>query len=336
MGIFTKFKQMFSKNIEHDEMYDSELVHLYSRQPAVFHIGYNIVVRPGFNAVFVVRDRVTDVLPSGKYRIGMESLPITFHKLKLDKIRKNGNPMKFKADVYFVNSATFKGLAFNSDYAYINKTKELGKVVAYAEGTYDLQVQDAGDLVAYLLLDRAYVTNKQSLDILGRLVGNNVNKLLEKSNMTIKDIFKTPKTAEQYINEHIINGLPQIGVNVENVALKYFNINSKLQQKINNSIEDEKEFVTEYQDFSKDDVTVATLDPSTFVVENNTEELTTKTEVDDYVVERNTPLAKVEGVTPTTNEPVQVSYRDCPNCGQQVEQGDNFCKKCGFNLDSLQ
>ncbi len=335
MGIFAYFKKMFNKNIENDEMYDGEFVHLYSRNPATFEVGYNIVVRPGFNAVFVARDRVTDVLPPGKYRIGLESLPLTFHRLKMDRVRKNSKPRnKFKADLYFVNINAFKGLTFDSDYPYINKTKELGKVIAYAEGTYDAQVTDPGDFVCYLLLDRAYVTNNVAIKILGLNVGNNVNKTLEKSKMKVTDIFKSPSSAEQLLNEKLAGAFMSIGVNVSDIKLKYFNISSKSKQKIDESITQEQTFVEEYKEFSQNDTPTMDVDPSTFVVENNTEQLTTKAEPSEYTVEQSVETSAPSSASVAgTNQ--ALGKKTCPNCNALIDATAKFCQNCGFNVDAL-
>ena len=341
---------MFNKNIENDEEYDGELVHLYSKNQTYFNIGYNIVVRPGFNAVFVVRDRVTDVLPSGKYRLSLEGLPITFHKLKLDRIGKKKMPTKFKADLYFVNTNPFKEIEFNGSKPYLNKTKEYGKVVAYAEGSVTLQVQDAGDFVSYLLVDRPYVTNKISLGICKDFIGNLVNKMLEKSNMTIKDIFKSPATAANYVNENINNELKDYGISVSEVQLKSFDIKNKVQQKINEKIEEEKTFV---EDYIKVDPTskIDEMEPK-FIVENSEETLNQeeirKEEVqpqtnDDF----ETISQEVQSVEePTIEQPPQEQFTPpqdtsspatitCPNCGEHIANNGHFCPNCGFNLDSL-
>ncbi|MBP5651240.1 MAG: SPFH domain-containing protein [Clostridia bacterium] len=349
MGLFSYFKRMFNKNIENDEEYDGELVHLYSKNQTYFNIGYNIVVRPGFNAVFVVRDRVTDVLPSGKYRLSLEGLPITFHKLKLDRIGKKKMPTKFKADLYFVNTNPFKEIEFNGSKPYLNKTKEYGKVVAYGEGSVTLQVQEAGDFVSYLLVDRPYVTNKISLGICKDFIGNAVNKMLEKSNMTIKDIFKSPATAANYVNENINNELKNYGISVSEVQLKSFDIKNKVQQKINEKIEEEKTFV---EDYIKVDPTskIEEMEPK-FVVENSEETLNQeeihKEEVqpqpnDDFEtinqevqsVENPVVEQPQEQFTPPqdTSSPATIT---CPNCGEHIANNGHFCPNCGFNLDSL-
>lgn len=350
MGLFSYFKRMFNKNIENDEEYDGELVHIYSKNQTYFNIGYNIVVRPGFNAVFVVRDRVTDVLPSGKYRLSLEGLPITFHKLKLDRIGKKKMPTKFKADLYFVNTNPFKEIEFNGSKPYLNKTKEYGKVVAYAEGSVTLQVQEAGDFVSYLLVDRPYVTNKISLGICKDFIGNLVNKMLEKSNMTIKDIFKSPATAANYVNENINNELKDYGISVSEVQLKSFDIKNKVQQKINEKIEEEKTFV---EDYIKVDPTskIEEMEPK-FIVENSEETLNQeeigKEEVqpqtnDDFesisqevqnVEEPVIEQSQQEQFTPPqdTSSPATIT---CPNCGEHIANNGHFCPNCGFNLDSL-
>ena len=353
MGLFSYFKKMFNKNIENDEEYDGELVHLYSKNQTYFNIGYNIVVRPGFNAVFVVRDRVTDVLPSGKYRLSLEGLPITFHKLKLDRIGKKKAPTKFKADLYFVNTNPFKDIQFNGSKPYLNKTKEYGRVVAYSEGSLTLQVQEAGDFVSYLLVDRPFVTNKISLGICKDFVGNAVNKMLEKSNMTIKDIFKSPATAANYVNENINNELKDYGISVSEVQLKSFDIKNKVQQKITENVEEEKTFVEDYIKVNPTSK-IDEMEPK-FVVENSEESVNqeqTQQEVQSQPEENfdttfDTTIEEIESVSNSVaDEPQDVPFDSnqelsspatitCPNCGEHISNGGHFCPNCGFNLDSL-
>ena len=356
MGLFTKFKKMFEKNVEIDESCDSELVHLYSMQPASFHIGYNILVRPNFNAVFVIRDRVTDVLPPGKYRLGLEGLPLTFHKLKLDRLTKKGMPKKFKADLYFVNTNAFSDFKFNGDVPYINKTKDFGKVVAYTEGTCTMQVDDAGNLISYLLIDRPYATNKTTQKDCAILIGNYVNKYLEKTNLTIKEIFKNPKQAGEMVSESLDGKLKDYGIMVKNISLKYFDINSRVQKQLSESIGEEKSFVEDYSKISATSEEIEEMEPK-FVVENNVDELTQRQEeevqphVENYAVpeqheEDATWQAVEQDVQPRPqldnpiNTPQNIYEKSpttitCPNCGKYIAGGGHFCPNCGFNLDSL-
>lgn len=332
MGIFSYFKKMFNKNIENDEMYDNELVHIYSRRPSTFEIGYNIVVRPGFCAVFVARDKVTDVLSSGKYRIGIESLPLTFKRLKIDRTRNGKYPSKFKADLYFVNLNIFKDLTFFSNIPYVKKSKSAGRVTAFSEGTFNAQVSEAGDFVSYLLLDRAYINNKLTLEILGNNIGNSINKILEKSDIEVEDIFKNPKNAQQYLVENIANNIADMGIDIKDIQLKYFNITTRVKQKIDESIESEKNFVEQYKEFRQNDINDFDIDPQKFVVENNTQELTSQFQPVEYSVQKDTAPKPMPSEQQLARD---ISTINCPNCNQTINANSNFCQFCGFKVDAL-
>ena len=168
--------------------------------------------------------------------------------------------------------------------------------------------------------------------------------------MTIKDIFKSPATAANYVNENINDELKDYGISVSEVQLKSFDIKNKVQQKINEKIEEEKTFV---EDYIKVDPTskIEEMEPK-FIVENSEETLNQeeirKEEVqpqtnDDFetisqevqsVEEPAIEQPQQEQFTPPqdTSSPATIT---CPNCGEHIANNGHFCPNCGFNLDSL-
>ena len=323
---------MFNKNIENSEEYDDELVHLYSKQPATFNIGYNIVVRPGFNAVFVVKDRVTDVLPSGKYRIAYDGLPLTFHKLKLDKLTDKAMPKKIKADLYFVNINLFKDFAFNGDVPYYNKTKEFGRVVAYAQGSCTMQVQDAGDFVSFLLVDRAYVTNKIATKFSSCYIGNICNKLLEKSKLNIKQIFENPQSATEYLNTNINGYLNDFGVTVSDTKLLSFDVNTRAQKKMGTITPAAQVEQPNLNEDVKTSEMVDDMQPR-FIVENSEQSVPEM----PNEIENDLSLPSVDNNsinnTNLESETPEIEHLTCSNCGAELQPHAHFCSNCGFKID---
>lgn len=241
MGLFTKIKNIFSKNIECGDEVENHFIYFYPLKNRIVNIGSNIVVRPGYNAVFVYGDKVCDVLPSGKHKIGNTTLPITFDRLKLNKPNKYDNlPKKFKADIYFVNTNLNKEVDFNSDIPFVAKSETFGKVKGYCEGVFDMQVVQPEKVMKFMLADCAYLKNKQGIKKLKLLVGNEVNRGLEKSHLHFSEVLMQPQTLYDYFNPAMNDKILFTGISVNNVEVTSLRLNRKMQEKVAEYLESQK------------------------------------------------------------------------------------------------
>ena len=233
MGLIAKLKSIFKKNIDCSGELNDKFFHFYTTSGRVVKLNSHIIVKEGFCAVMVCKDKVTDVLCSGKHKIDNSTIPLTFKLMKLYKIDEHGNsPHSFKCDFYFVNLSTQPGFVFTSNVPIVKRKDPLGKVVAYSEGVADIVVEDPGKLVQYLLVDNAYIKDKQALKEISLEIGNAVNKCLEK----VDAPFETLLTNSVYINSFLSSKLALsfefMGLKVSNITLHSFSMPAKLQKKV--------------------------------------------------------------------------------------------------------
>ena len=144
---------MFSKNIDVAEAVRDKIFYLYTTKSRVITIGANIIVPNGFSAVFVCKDKVSDILPQGKFAISGVTLPKTFKRMGLTYANKKGKfPKTFNADLYFVKNIPIETMEFESCIALRKTSKRFGRVKAQSEGVFDLTIEDSGKLLKYLLI----------------------------------------------------------------------------------------------------------------------------------------------------------------------------------------
>ena len=79
MRLISYLMSIFSKDLECKEDISNHFVYFFDVKKAI-KVNSNIIVPDGFDAVFVAKDTVCDLLRSGKHRINNASLPVLFNK----------------------------------------------------------------------------------------------------------------------------------------------------------------------------------------------------------------------------------------------------------------
>ena len=93
MGIFSRLKELFNKNIECDADMNNHIVFLLKNKKFLY-INKNIIVRDGTNCVVVYKSKVADVILPGKYKINEQVISETFRRAKVEKFGKKGKSIK--------------------------------------------------------------------------------------------------------------------------------------------------------------------------------------------------------------------------------------------------
>lgn len=250
MGFIKNFFKRFSKNIEPREDISNVLVYMHPIRKRVVKVNATIDIQPNFAVVVVLNDKVTDVLSSGRHKVNGSTMPVTFQRLKLGKPTKRGNYKKwFKADIYFVNLKTFQGFKYLSDDPFYTKSDKFGRIKGYSEGLCNLTVKDAEELINYLLKRTTKIKPQYAEKEAGILVGNAVNKLIEKSKLHFSDILLKPEKLNKYLNPMVNEHLKEQGISVESVELHSLQLTKKVQKRVNEFLSNKAAFTTNGNSF---------------------------------------------------------------------------------------
>ncbi len=318
MGLLAKLKSMFNKNIDCSKDLDGVFFHVLPMSKPI-PIGCNIIVKEGYQAIFVCKNKVTDILQEGKHKLDNNTIPYTFRRLKLYKIDKHGNmPKKFKCDIYFIEKGKIQNFGFSSAQPYIEKSERFGKVFAYCEGICDFTIENAQKLLEYLLLEHAYVKDKKAILDISSIIGNGVNEILEESPMTFEKILTDNEDVYMYINTNIEKKLGFCGLKCEKVRLNSMEVSSKVQKKIDEYLKMHNEYKRQFS--SSNEFQLKEVYRTLEVQEND---------------EISMSLAHDEEVPSYLNREDLVKHpkKQCLYCGNYINQRAKFCEFCGFEQD---
>lgn len=345
MSIFSKLKSLFNKSIECGDELNGRLLYLYPLKGRVVHINAHIIVNNGYSAVFVINDRVSDVVSSGKHKINGSILPTTFAKLKLDKPTRNGNYQKrFKADIYYVSNTIMERVEYSSVEPFYAKSDKFGRIKGYAEGFCNLQIYDPETLLKVLLVEKPFVTNKESKTLITNIVGNEVNKLLAKSKISFTELILNPKSVNQVLNPIISEKTENFGIRISNIEVSSLKLNRRLQKKVS-------EFLAQRSHFDKQfENTGIKFEPQNIVP--NKVEVTANTEAEAEITNNTTnsnpnapqifrrggnvsaPVAntnyETEKIDSSENILSNNNKKVCKFCGETIDAKFMFCPVCGF------
>ena len=304
-------KNFFNKNIECLDKIKNNLIYLYPKR--TIHVGKTILVPNDAVAVFVYKDRVSDVLGAGKYIINDGTLVETFARMNSRRFKKkNGffkSIKKFTADIYFISLEERNFFEFHSDIPFVFKTKEFGRVSGYTAGMCSLKMFKPELLVEKLLDIYAYFKKGVFEKETGFIIGNVINRVLEKINVDFSNILVHTEEVGHYIDGEIEFAFDNLGFRVRNVDIEAMEFGKKHQLQIN-----------EYMASSK-------LKNSEFEIGN----LKISDEVLDYQKSR-ADKEKISG-----NESTELSFAlntttICKYCGAEINNLFKKCPVCGKKL----
>ena len=305
MGIINSIKKMFTKNIDCSEVLENTPFHFYSQKNRVVYVGANIIVKDGYEAVFVCNNKVTDVLMEGKHSIIASNLPKTFRRLRLLTAKDGKFASSFKVDIYFISVGTIKGLKFCSTMPYVQRSKRFGRVKAFAEGSFDLKIVDTKKFFKYLLLERPYILDTQFEPIMSEEVGNVVVEKLLDSDKKFMEILTVREDVYNLLNFNQI-APPFMGCEFLNVTLKSMRVPAKLEEKISVELEKRRAETTQIN-------------------------LHYGTNLDDTLIEiTNKPVTEnvnIENPLPQEKTP---KLKKCISCGENISAEAKFCPNCGM------
>jgi len=315
MGLFKKLKEIFNKNIECGDEIDSRIVYLLKKR--YLYINKNIFVREKNACVVVYKGRVCDVVFSGKYRINQDSIPETYGKAKIEKQQSKGKKIKrIRVELFFVNLEEFKQFSYISDSPFKSKTSGFGKVKGCLAGTCNIKVLDAGDLIKYLVGHFCKLKNKNINSKIELLVGNKINKLIQKNKVALEMLLNNQEYVESLINTDMQDALDKQGVFISNVKLKAVNFTKRHRGKVNEYLS------TRPNNIQKFDVNTL---------------LSSKVSVEDLKIPVRTEVVRHTAYHSTMQQNNQsqsfTNYIVCDKCQKKNSVNAKICINCGNKLN---
>ncbi len=313
MGLFKKLKELFNKNIECGDEIDSRLVFRLNKRK--LYLSKNIYVREKNACVIVYKGRVCDVVFTGKYRINGDSIPETYGKAKIERQTKKGYKIKkIKADIYYVNLEEFKHFNYVSNNPFKSKSTTFGKVKGCLAGTCNVKILDAGSIVKALIAHKGKIKNKEINNKLSLIVGNKVNKLIQKNKIPTDMVLNNQEYVESIINTDMQDALDREGLFISNVKLKSVNFAKKHQGKVNEYLSTHKTNVPTF-DIKK-----------TLGIEE-------KAEI-RVPVSASVQKATNNSIMQTTQKtPISEDFSICKVCNKKNVKGAKICINCGTKFD---
>lgn len=359
MGIISYLKGLFNKDLECKEDISNHFVYFFPLTKLI-KVNSNIIVPAGFEAVFVVKDTVCDVLKEGKHKITNASLPVLYSKLKLARPKKNGRyTKKFKCDIYFVNLSDIS-TNFIGENPFVLKSYTFGKVKGYAEGMVDFRVVDSLSLIERLLIELPYIKNGKAISILGTVVGDEINSALESSDTKFRDIITHPNVIHKYLAQEMENKLDYMGIRILDAEISALRLNKKIQEKVSKYLENKIDFDEQIENFSTEKTTFTfnnkaekvavesgtMIDNGAHVEEldakivNDLRNVTPKEKAKDILFNRSDPsiLFKNKGNV-RTEAKVDSDFssvptkKQCKFCNATIDVKLPVCPNCGFRQD---
>lgn len=316
MGLIAKIKEFFNKNIECGDKLDNRIVYLHRKK--YIYLNKNILVGENSAAVVVYRNKVTDVIFAGKYRINQESIPETYARAKIAyKKSKNYRVKHLRADVYFVKTSELVDFKFFSDEPFYLKSKNLGKVQGYLEGYCNLKILDPQAIIRALIFETGYVKDGTEYQDIGLWVGNKVKKTIEKNKIPIDSLLTDTKSVDSMLNANMEFALDDIGLFASNIRLKALDFPKKYQGKVNKFMMQNKKNI-KMPSYNQDNIS--------------------NEKVGALVTKGSEQNAQAQSQTKTTMQNPDNSLKitkfiRCNKCGTNNMLSAHICTNCGNKLD---
>ncbi|MBE5736652.1 MAG: hypothetical protein E7356_04820 [Clostridiales bacterium] len=314
MGLITKLKDIFNKNIECGSEIDDRIV-FHLKKKKYLHLNKNIFVREKNVCVIVYKGKACDLILEGKHKIYHDTIPETYSRARIEHSEKSGIKIKkIRADIYYVNTNDMRSFEYRSDVPFKSKTSRFGKVKGCLAGKCTVKVFDSIALIKTLLSKYGKIRNKDVAAEIGLIIGNKINHIVQKQKIPIDMILTNQEYCEQVVNTEIQDSLDKEGLFVSNIKLKAVDFNKRNKKKVNEYISSHP---TAVKPISVNSVLGATPQPDA------------KVRINMPTIGRNVRGA-VQGSVATHNVD---NFKVCRVCRKKNSAAATICNNCGSMLN---
>ncbi|MBE5738538.1 MAG: hypothetical protein E7354_02290 [Clostridiales bacterium] len=313
MGLISKLKDLFNKNIECSIDADANIIFPLKKKKYLF-VKKNIVVKDDFACVLVYKSRVAEVLNPGKYKINSENLPTLFDMADMHKKKKKG-VKKIRADVYYICKKEFKDFYFISDSPFVSKSNEMGKVKGCLQGICTIKAIDSEQLMRCVLSKLSRPNIKKINHLLSLIVGNVVNKKIKKLKITANELLTNAKSLEAVINTELEDAYDRQGIFVKDVKLKAVNFSKRYKKKVG-------EYMAHHRRMVRNSVNPENrVRPFQYVSQNRA------------MSQNSAPVVTNNHVVDTATAHDEFKpFKICDRCGVENSIDSKICNNCGKNF----
>lgn len=343
MGLFSRLFGRFSKAIQCGDDFDQHIIYMHPKSGKKIKINENILVGGNSLAIFVCRDKISDILYPGKFKLNGATLPETFKRLRLDKDASKGEvPKAFKADIYFVNMKEFHDAVIDAYAPFIFRNTPFGKVRGYPEGLFNFKIVDASELIKTLLIENPYIKNGFAQKQIQIWVGDAVSEMLEKLGMSFVDILSQNEHVNEELSSHIMAAVEGLGISIMGIRLESIKLPKKQQLEISEYLANQPTSPVNYLTAEQ---ALEQIEQPTPIKES---EISRKIRPLENVVKNNEPTdfnpqefrrgTNPEFVNPNVKPTVELQTENlsmptqkvCKYCGAKMNIDCKFCPECGF------
>lgn len=310
--MFAGLKKIFNKNIECGEKLIGKFLYFYPSRFGKFHVNRNIIIPSDFVVVVVCKGRVTDLLQAGKHTLNESTLLGTYRFMRVGRFSKSGKqPTTINIDLYFVYTKAIKFFAFFSDIPFKKKSRQFGVVKGKANGVCTLQITEPIKFIEALLIGHGYVTQSIAESEVGLVIGNHVNKLIEKARFDFEDVLNDKGMITSYLSDKLEIEYDKVGFRIYLVELKSLNINKSKRAQVNKYIADKK---LAESAFAKEALSLL---KGGFVNSNEKSAFLANTDSAETTAQKMSSSYSISGT------------KVCPNCAVEYSVMFKFCPHCG-------
>jgi hypothetical protein len=268
----------------------------------------------------------------------------------LGKPSKHGNYKKrFKASVFYVNLNEVESLNYSSNSPFYLNSEKFGRVKGFCEGKCSIKVENSEELINFLLRYVAKMKPSVIKTQISGLIGNAVNKVLEKSKLNFADVLLRPQLLEQ-LNDEVSKLVSEYGIYVKTLSLYALKLSGKMQKKVNEFLSNRANFNYNEGIEIKSDLTITPQveesepQPVMQIKEEKTESVAVEQPqkpVPNSLLNRRMASGgvietgqngKITLPNFNANDILNNSnnLKQCKFCNATIEMHHKYCPKCGF------
>ncbi|RUS43077.1 SPFH domain-containing protein [Cohnella sp. AR92] len=219
MGLFSFLKGQFIEVIEW--LGDKEtMVYRFPAYDNAIKMGAKLVVRESQAAIFMNEGQLADVFGPGTYTLNTQNMPL----LTALKSWKHGFNSPFKADVFFISTASFPNLKWGTTNPVIMRDAEFGMIRLRGFGSYSIRVNDPALFLREIIGTSASFAPEQISGYLKSIIVTGVSDRIGESNIPVADLASSYEELSRDISTLLqpkfnAMGLSLTGLLIENLSL---------------------------------------------------------------------------------------------------------------------
>ena len=201
MGLFDNLRHELVDIVEWiDDSNGHTLVWRFPRHQNQIKQGAKLIVRPGQQAIFVLKGQLADVFGPGTHVLKTGNLPILSNLAGW----KHGFDSPWKSEIYFVSTRQLTGLKWGTPHPVPLRDADFGTIRLRAFGTYSLRAVDPRALLTELVGTDQNFEADEILELLRSVIVSTFADLLGTSEIAALDLAANYRELSQTLQQQVI------------------------------------------------------------------------------------------------------------------------------------